>query len=194
VVVIGTALGSLLILCLSSGIKLYSPLILGGSVIGVDAIFVRETQMLHILALNSDGDIWHFQYPSQSQSRGSVGSELKLSYKASLHPIRSFLGDHSPAMHLESAELTDSGELIISVKASKSNASDWQVHFQYLNELQCWRQITHLKSFLSQSDLPLTHLLLLTMPTGGRLKILEIFHPTAVPNFSYLKSSLNLFE
>jgi hypothetical protein len=153
VVIIGTTLGSLLILCLSSGIKLYSPLILGGSVIGIDVVFVADTQMLNIFVLNSEGDIWLFQYLPQSQLRGPKESQLKLIYKTSLHPIRSFLGDHSLTMHLESADLTDSGELVVSVKSSNSNESDWQLHFQYLNELQCWRQITHLKSFLSLSDL-----------------------------------------
>jgi WD40 repeat protein len=154
IVTIGTSLGTLLILCLSSGMKLASPLTLGGSIISADAVFLRDSKIFHIFALNSEGDLWLFSCHPQSLF-SPTESGLKLVCKSSLHPLRSFLGlgggeqGVATAMHLENTELTDSGELIVSVKSSNPNLSGGSFHFQLLNDLQCWRQISHLKSFLS---------------------------------------------
>lgn len=146
-VLIGTSLGTMLILCLASGMRLFSPLILGGAIIRVDAVFLQESKSFRLFALNSEGEIWLFSFQPYSQS-SSTDSGLTLYRKSSLRPLRSFLSEQDLTMHLENIELTDLGELIVSMK-TRSDPSGGMLHFQFLNDLQCWRQIAHLKSFLS---------------------------------------------
>jgi hypothetical protein len=145
IVTIGTSLGTLTIICLASGMKLFPPLILGGSIIRADAVFIKELKIFRIFALNSEGDIWLFSFHPHPQSPPTE-SGLKLFRTSSLRPLRSFLGEQDQTMHLENIELTDVGELIVSVKTRAPSSS---LHFQFLNDLQCWRQIAHLRSFLS---------------------------------------------
>lgn len=150
--VVGTSLGTLVLLCLSSGIRLSSPMILGGSVIFVDLVYLNDSSTLRIVALNSTGEIWLFHYSKSCFTNTPMKFQLNLFRKTSLEPLRPFVGTNRDAeLLVESCELCDRGEFIISLKSSKVMLNRGSLHFKYLHELQCWIQVGHLRSFLSRS-------------------------------------------
>lgn len=145
--IIGTTDGCLHFLSLSTGIKIYSSLILGGSILTVDSIYLENKSIIQIFSLNSFGEIWLFSLPCVSTSVSTSDMEIKLQLitHSSLKPLLSYLGNNKE-INLEYAILNEDGNIIVS---TKSNMLNQRGQFQFLNDLQCWKKISQMKSFLS---------------------------------------------
>lgn len=149
IALIGTSLGTLILLCLSSGIRLHAPLILGGSVLYVDIVSLEELQSLRFVALNSEGSIWLFQYSMNSSPTLTMMYQLELFRKTSLNPLRPLVGAHlNQELLVVGCELTQSGEFVVSLNGIRGGC----LHFKYHHELESWIQVAHLPAFLSRFE------------------------------------------